>query len=104
MEPELSSKSIILGDTVVETTRGTSGKLREAADRGLDWLAAHSRVSAMITFVIRDVWTIEHPPLLLYHGAVMQSGRGCGAEDTATTPRISKLVVPLRVDALQDGL
>jgi hypothetical protein len=71
MEPELSIKSTILGDTEVETTRGTSGKVRGDADRGLDWLAAHSRATATITFVIRDVWTIEHPPLLLYHGAVM---------------------------------
>jgi len=59
MEPELSIKSIILGDTVVETTRGTSGKLRVAATRGLDWLAAHNRVIIMITIVRRDVWTID---------------------------------------------
>src|ERR1700675_88735 len=104
MEPELSIKTIILGETLVETTRGTSDKVRVAADRCLDWLALHSRVTAMITFVIRDVRTIEYPPLLLYHGAIMNSGRGGGAEGTASTPRIPRLIVPLRVDALQDGL
>jgi hypothetical protein len=78
MEPELSIKRTILGDTEVETTRGTSGMLRVAADRGLDWLTAHSRVIATITFVIRDVWTIEHPPLLLTMEPLCKVDEGAG--------------------------